>query len=87
MSFTTGRVLKVLDRGILVEDSYRTFVRVLWDDVVLEDRNYIGVGSKVILNDDGSAELASSSFNRWRDNERTKEIDLANEITKILEDG
>lgn len=87
MGFTTGIVIKLLDRGVLVEDCYNTFIRVLWDDVVLEDREALVEGVKVIISDEGVLEIATSSFNRFRDDRELEEEEIANEKTFIIDTG
>lgn len=71
----------------MVEDCYNTFIRVLWDDVVLEDREALMEGVKVIISDEGTLEIATSSFNRFRDERELEEEELFNEKTFIIDTG
>lgn len=86
MSFTTAKVIKILDRGILIKDGYDVEKRVLWDDVAIEDRDSIQEQSKVVVHEDGLVELVTASFIRWRESIYTQELELSNENTFVLED-
>lgn len=86
MNFTTGKVIKVMDRGVLVLNSYGDAIRVLWDDVMLEDRKALVPGVNVIVHESGGVEIASSSFTRYRDHEELQELNFSNEKTFALYD-
>lgn len=80
-SFTTGKVIRIHPKYIGVQDSFGNLHSFSINRVVPDDLEAIRVGSLVLINDSREVELATSSFNRWRDQEQAREIFISEDIT------
>lgn len=68
MSFTVGEIVAIFPDKIWIETYYGR--KVIYKDCLLEEIDSMWFGMRVVIHDDGTAESATSSFNRWRDLER-----------------